>query len=73
MAEGEEAEGFDPGQDMVAYIVAAEELDNSDEERRRVRQLDLNLPHPPPFFGILFSIPLSSLSPSLALCLSLSV
>lgn len=42
---GAEEEGapqqFDPDQDMVAYIIAAEELDNSDEERRRVsRELE---------------------------------
>lgn len=41
--EGEGGEGeapaYDPDQDMVAYVVAAEELDNSDEERRRVRHL----------------------------------
>ena len=35
------AEAFDPGQDLVAYIVAAEELDNSDEERRRVGLADV--------------------------------
>ena len=41
MGEGEEGDGNaqDQGQDLVAYVIAAEELDNSDEERRRVRRI----------------------------------